>query len=149
MANLSSLFTPLLRSSHAPSTLYSSRRGDDSAGIRSSLSPLFYPFPLPLCSPPTPTSVSRPLTIVIPLPFSFSSARSSALSLSNSRRRSLTLLPSLPRAATLDALSLSTQTYHGEGAPGYLPSRSLAPFRDSFLPCPSTGASKGTIGRPG
>lgn len=29
---------PLLRASCAPSTLYSSRRGDDSAGIRSSLS---------------------------------------------------------------------------------------------------------------
>lgn len=29
---------PLLRASRAPSTLYSSRRGDDSAGIRSSLS---------------------------------------------------------------------------------------------------------------
>lgn len=36
---------PLLRPSRAPTTLYFSRRGDDSAGIRSSLAPL----PLPLC----------------------------------------------------------------------------------------------------
>lgn len=84
----------------ASSTLYSSRRGDDSAGIRSPLypppsspppppvTPLFTPSLLGAHHPLLP-SVPRPLTIVIPLPSYSSFPRSSALSLSDSRRRSL------------------------------------------------------------
>lgn len=109
------------------------------------LSLSFHPFLLG--SPPTPTSVPRPLTIVIPcrppsplpspleaVPFLF---------------RILIAAHPLSHTSTLDALSLSTQTYHGEDDPSCQPSHSLAAFRDSFLPRPSMGASKRTIGRPG
>lgn len=144
---------PLLRPSRAP--LPPSIRADavttpPGSALLSTLPPPppLHPFSLPLCSGLTTHSYLRsspfdhrhPLAVLLFLP-----SRSSALSLSDSRRRSL----SHSRSSTLDALSLSTQTYHGEGDPGCQPSRSLAPFRDSFPPCPSTGTSKGTIGRPG
>lgn len=109
---------------------------------------LFHPFARPFYGELTlsylPVLVPRPLTTDIP---PVASSSSGALSLSYSRRSSshplsprLLLALARPFLPSLDALSLSAQTYREEGDPGFQPFRSLirplalAPFRDSFLP---------------